>query len=111
MVIRDLILQDTEGFRQLCIKHGVSSLHVFGSSVGPNFDHTKSDIDVLVEVDENDPLERGEKLIGLWDSLEQYFKRKVDLLTESSLKNPYLRKRIEATKELIYDGRSAQVFV
>lgn len=111
MFIRDIILKDKEGFRQLCLRHQVSSMHVFGSAGSEDFDVTRSDIDVLVAVDEPDPLEKGDKLLGLWDDLERYFKRKVDLLTEASLKNPYLRKRIESTKKLIYDGRSAQVLV
>jgi hypothetical protein len=32
-------------------------------------------------------------------------------LTENSLKNPFLRKEIEQTRKLIYDGQSREVFV
>ncbi len=111
MFIHDFISKDIEGFRQLCQKYSVAALYVFGSSGREDFDAMRSDIDLLVEVNAEDPLERGENLLDLWDALEAYFGRKVDLLTESSLQNPYLRKQIEASKKLIYDGRGAQVFV
>ena len=98
-------------FRELCSSHQVRYIYAFGSSVTDRFDEEKSDIDLLVEVDAEDPVERGEKLMSLWDGLEALFLRKVDLLTDSSLKNPYLRKSIEATKVLIYDGLGEKVFI
>lgn len=71
----------------------------------------KSDIDLLVEIDSSDPLDRGEKLMSLWDNFESFFGRKVDLLTDSSITNPYLRKSLDSTKVLIYDGKGTQIFV
>jgi len=47
----------------------------------------------------------------LWDNLELFFNRKVDLLTDNSIHNPYLRKSIDSTKKLIYDGQGEKVFV
>ena len=47
----------------------------------------------------------------LWDTFEVFFHRKVDLLTDSSIRNPYLRKSIDSTKILIYDGSGEKVFV
>ncbi|HBX49560.1 MAG: hypothetical protein A2275_11545 [Bacteroidetes bacterium RIFOXYA12_FULL_35_11] len=37
--------------------------------------------------------------------------RKVDMLTDSSIKNPYLRKNIDASKFLIYDGQRKKKIV
>jgi len=54
------------------------------------FDAEKSDIDLLVEIEATDPLGKGEKLISFWDNFEIFFHRKVDLLIESSIRNPYL---------------------
>jgi hypothetical protein len=45
-------------------------------------------------------MDRGEALISIWDKFEDLFHRKVDLLTESSIKNHYLRKSIDTTKVL-----------
>ena len=104
-MINDEISKRTDIFANLCKNHHVRYLYAFGSSVTDDkFNQETSDIDLLVEVDTTDPLERGENLLSLWDSFEHFFNRKVDLLTDSSIKNPYLRKSIDATKVLIYDG-------
>lgn len=109
MVIKDEILKQKKDFKAICQRHGVKYLYAFGSSTSDRFDSGKSDIDLLVEIDDPDPIERGEKLMSLWDSFEFLFSRKVDLLTDSSIRNPYLRKDIDSTKILIYDEKSAQV--
>jgi len=104
MIIRDQISKKKNDFILLCKSHNVKYLYAFGSSTNERFDPKISDIDLLVEIDSSDPLDRGEKLLSLWDLFENFFNRKVDLLTESSIRNPYLKKSIESTKVLIYDG-------
>ena len=104
MIITDEILKNKKDFTNLCKTHKVKYLYAFGSSVTERFDINKSDIDLLVEIDSKDPIDRGEKLLSLWDLFEVYFQRKVDLLTDSSIRNPFLRKSIDSTKVLIYDG-------
>ena len=89
----------------------VKKLYLFGSALTPRFDEKNSDIDVFIETADLLPEEKGELLIVLWDNLENLFNRKVDLLTENSLRNPYLTREIEQTKKLIYDGQSGQIFI
>ncbi len=110
MMIRDEILKNQKVFMNGCKNHNVKYLYAFGSSTTDSFDFQKSDIDLLVEIDNPDPMERGETLISLWDKLEDIFHRKVDLLTESSIKNPYLKKSIDSTKVLIYDIEKSKIF-
>ncbi len=105
MVIKDEILKKKADFSTLCKNHKVRALYAFGSSATDKFNDITSDIDLLVEIDIPDPIERGEKLLSLWDTFELFFHRKVDLLTDSSVRNPYLRKNIDSTKVLIYDGK------
>ena len=109
MIIQDEILGDRINFFNLCKIHNVKYLYAFGSSTNDKFDKEKSDIDLLVEIDDPDPIERGDKLLSLWDTFETFFQRKVDLLTESSIRNPYLRKSIDSTKVLIYDGEGTKI--
>ena len=111
MMIKDEILKQVADFRTLCQKHKVKYLYAFGSATTDSFDYNKSDIDLLVEIDDTDPIERGEQLISLWDTFELFFHRKVDLLTDSSIRNPYLRKNIDSTKILIYDGKGSKIFI
>ena len=104
MVIDDLIENRESDFKLLCRNHTVKYLYAFGSSVTNKFDFEKSDIDLVVEIEESDPIAKGEKLISFWDKLEEFFKRRVDLITNPIIRNPYLRQSIDESKILIYDG-------
>lgn len=95
----------------MCVEHRVKTMYAFGSSITNRFDPQTSDIDLLVEVDYADPIERGEKLLSLWDKLETFFKRKIDLLTDSSIRNPVLRKNIDNHKILIYDRQRQEISI
>ncbi len=111
MGIKDDIKRRIVDFKDLCANHKVKSLYAFGSSITDRFDPITSDIDLLVEIETVDPIERGEKLLDLWDKFETFFNKKIDLLTESSIKNPILKKNIDQTKILIYDGAGQKVFI
>ena len=102
MIIEELINKDRKTFYKLCRDHNVKSLFAFGSSVTNNFDSDKSDIDLLVEIEESDPIERGETIMSFWDEMETFFKRKVDLLSNPTIRNPFLRQSINDSKVLIY---------
>lgn len=111
MDLMTLLKERNKDFVDLCRSHKVAKIYAFGSSITDRFDPTKSDIDLVVKVDISDPLDRGEALLSLWDKLEALFGRKVDLLTEESIRNPYLKANINRTKKLIYDGEGEKVFV
>ena len=102
------IINNSTQFFSICRTHNIQYLYAFGSVTNDTF-NTDSDIDLLVELYETDPIKKGELLISLWDTFENYFKRKVDLLTPSSLKNPYLIKQIENTKILVYHGEESEI--
>ena len=89
----------------------VKKFYLFGSALTTRFNENNSDIDVLVETENISPEEKGMCLIALWEDLEKLFNRKVDLLTENSLRNPYLAREIEQTRKLIYDGQTKQIFI
>ena len=89
----------------------IEKLYIFGSALTSRFNEMESDIDILVETTNIIPEEKGEKLIILWDNLESLFNRKIDLLTENSLHNPFLKKEIEKTRKLIYNGQDKQIFI
>jgi uncharacterized protein len=50
--VKDEILKKLNGFNALCQIHKVKYLYAFGSSVTDRFDYDKSDIDLLVEIDD-----------------------------------------------------------
>jgi predicted nucleotidyltransferase len=98
-------------FVDLCRSHRVEKIYAFGSSITNQFDPQTSDIDIVVKIGIDDPADRGEALLSFWDKLEALFNRKVDLLTENSIRNPYLKSNIDRTKKLIYDREGEKVFV
>ena len=109
MKMKESIQIKLNEFLALCKGYNVKKIYAFGSAVTENFNDESSDIDLLIEIDNEDPIERGENLMDIWDKLEEFFQRKVDLLTNSSIKNPILRKNIDATKILLYDGKDQKV--
>lgn len=111
MNLKDTIQVRPEEFITLCKNHDVKTLYAFGSSVNENFKEDTSDIDLLIELNTEDPIKRGENLLNLWDKFEVFFQRKVDLLTSSSIRNPILRKSIDSSKILVYDVKELKVSI
>jgi predicted nucleotidyltransferase len=103
MYISDYIGQKGLEFNQICGHFPIAKLYAFGSATTNAFDQQNSDIDLVIELYTLDPVQRGEALIQIWDKLESFFQRKVDLITLSSLKNPILKRSIEESKVLIYE--------
>ena len=87
--------------RDLCLKHKVHKLFVFGSILTNKF-KKKSDIDLLVDFKDVDLYDYADNYFDLKDALEKIFKRDVDLLEDKAIKNPYLRQSIDSSKRLIY---------
>lgn len=77
-------------------------LAVFGSATTEAFDPAYSDVDFLVEFEEMPPIEYANAYFGLLEGLEELLGRQVDLVTESSLENPYLAKAVEASRMQLY---------
>ena len=105
-----IIEQKKEELRQLCEQHKVDRLYLFGSVLTNKF-APDSDIDFLVLLEPLPPIERGEHLMALWSGLEDLFARKIDLLTEESVKNPFLRRELNKTRRLIYDRQSQKISI
>ena len=87
-------------------EHHVKSAYAFGSVVTENFNE-KSDVDLIVNIDENlEPAERGEMMWNLWDKLEDALKRKVDIVSEKSLRNPFFIEELNEKKVFLYGQAS-----
>lgn len=86
----------------LCRRHHVKRLDVFGSAVNGDFRPDESDIDFLVQFDDSPEAQRFENRFQLSEKLEALFGRSVDLVDDTAIKNPYLRKSVDETRESIY---------
>jgi predicted nucleotidyltransferase len=96
-----IIDQNKSQISKLCSTNKVKSLFAFGSITTENF-KPFSDIDLIVDIDENDPISYSDYYFNLKFQLEQIFNRSIDLLESKALKNPYLKTQIDKTKVLIY---------
>jgi len=85
----------------LCKNNKVKTLYVFGSILTPKF-NKDSDIDFIVDFQEQDVLEYTTHYFNLKFGLEALFDRKIDLLEQQAIKNPYFLKNINEKKQLIY---------
>lgn len=98
-----LIELNMQRILELCRKHRVKTLSVFGSILTDRFNDA-SDVDMLVDFE---PIDHNEfdyvsNYFGLRDALELLFNRKVDLIEEKGLRNKYFIANINRTKQLIY---------
>lgn len=97
-----LIEDNIKKIRALCEKYRVKNLYVFGSILTPRF-NDESDVDLSVNFyPEEDPLVSGDNFINFYIDLQDLFGRKVDLVDESVIRNPYFREELEETKRLVY---------
>jgi len=97
----NLIDQNIDSIRNLCLKYKVATLFVFGSVLTNRF-KKDSDIDLLVDFKDVDLYNYADNYFDLKDALESIFHRNVDLLEDKAIKNPYLRQSIDSSKQLIY---------
>lgn len=99
----DVLSQYVNQIRQLCLKHSVSELFVFGSILDDSFSEN-SDIDFLVDFSNVSLEEYADNYFDLKFSLESLLDRDVDLLEKKALRNPYLLESIDSTKQLVYEA-------
>ena len=97
----EMIDRNIDEVHALCLKHKVAKLFVFGSVLTDSLKEN-SDIDFVVDFAGIDLYDYADNYFDLKFSLENLFGREVDLLEEKAIKNPYLRKSIDSTKQLIY---------
>lgn len=97
-----LLHQKQKEVAVLCRDAGARSLEAFGSVVRTDFDPLRSDLDFLVEFDNPNPVAYSQAYFMLKAGLESLFGRPVDLITESSLANPYFRQRVAVERQSVY---------
>ncbi|MDQ6844053.1 MAG: nucleotidyltransferase domain-containing protein [Bacteroidota bacterium] len=85
----------------LCVKYNVKQLFAFGSALTEKFNN-ESDIDLIVNFEPIDTVQYADNYYDFKFSLEDVFKKPVDLLEEKAIKNPYFREGIDKQRQLIY---------
>ena len=97
------VLQDKrEAIAELCARFGVARLDVFGSALRDDFRPGESDVDLLVEFAPMDGYAKAVAYFDLLDELEQLLGVEVDLVMTGAVKNRYIARDIERTRQLLY---------
>ena len=89
-----LIDKYTRDIQRLCSQYKVKRLYAFGSALTDHFNN-ESDIDLIVDFELLDIDHYADNYFNLKFALENTFKRKIDLLEEKSIKNPYFKQAID----------------
>ena len=96
-----IINQHSDQIKQLCSSNKVKSLFAFGSAITGDL-KPDSDIDLIVEIEEDDPISYSDYYFNLKFQLEEIFNRPVDLLETKAVKNRFLKAQIDKNKVLVY---------
>lgn len=85
-----------------CRKWKVKELSLFGSILREDFGPA-SDVDVLVSFETDAPWSLYE-VVDMEEELRELFGRNVDFVMKEGLRNPFRRREILSTRQVIYGG-------
>src|SRR5439155_7337866 len=87
--VHELIEAKRHEIEELCRGLPVRRLDLFGSAVDGSFDVKSSDVDVLVEFEAGPGLDYFGTYFDLKEGLERILGRPVDVVSVTSIRNPY----------------------
>ena len=97
-----LITNHSDQLAEICRRHHVKRLEVFGSAAVGDFNPEKSDIDFLVDYQLLPPAQHADAYFGLLNDLQSLFGRSIDLVEDKAIENPYFRASVDETRQPIY---------
>jgi predicted nucleotidyltransferase len=104
-----VIEQQLEAIHALCRMYGVRRLDLFGSAATGAFNPATSDLDFVATFADTDGPGYADRYLDFADALEALFGRPVDVVTERSIRNPYFRQAVEASRQRVHNERHALV--
>lgn len=99
-----LIEHNLKGIAEVCARHRVHRLDLFGSAVRGDFDPSRSDIDFVVQFEPLTPVEHADQYFGLIKDLEALLAFPVDVIELEPVTNPYFREAVEESKTVVYEA-------
>jgi uncharacterized protein len=106
------VTQKQRELADLCRRFEVERLDLFGSAADGNFQSNKSDLDFLVRFANPEPTgDYADRFLNLAEAMERLFQRPIDLVTEQSVRNPYFRRVVDASRQPVYERQDTQTVV
>ncbi|MCS7483859.1 nucleotidyltransferase family protein [Umezawaea endophytica] len=100
--MHELVADRVNEIVDLCRRLEVRRLDLFGSALGDAFDVASSDVDILVEFATGQGIDHFGTYFALKEGLEAVLGRPVDLVSGSSIRNPFFRQQVMDTRETLY---------
>lgn len=97
----NLLTDHITQIKEACLANQVKTLFAFGSVTNNRF-KAESDVDLVVDIVETDPLIYSDYYFNLKATLEEILDRNVDLLELKAIRNPFLKEEIDQSKILVY---------
>lgn len=97
-----LLENNRHAIEDVCSRFAVARLEVFGSALREDFKTGESDLDLLVEFKPMESYARVDAYFGMRDELRALLKQEIDLVMVGAIKNPYISREIDRTKQLLY---------
>jgi predicted nucleotidyltransferase len=88
--------------RAICQQFRVRRLEIFGSGSAGDAESECGDLDFLVDFEPMSPAEYADSYFGLLEALQATFRRPIDLVALTAIKNPYFIDGIESSRALLY---------
>lgn len=98
---RNTIQFDASRLRRFCAEKGIRRIRVYGSAVRPDFDPTRSDIDLLIDFQPGRT--PGFAFFALGSELAEILGRTVDVNTEEMLSH-HFRDEVLRQAEVLFDA-------
>lgn len=87
---------------ELCRRCHVQRLELFGSAAAAAFNPSTSDLDFLVAFEDLEPTLYADAYLDFYEGLLELFDHSVDIVSTTSITNPYFLESIKRHRETLY---------
>ena len=101
-----IVAEKLDAVHALCRRYGVRRQEIFGSGAIGGFRPESSDLDFIVDFGDQPLGPWGKLFLDFADGMEALFSRHIDLIMPGSIRNPYFRQAVDASRRVIYEARS-----
>ena len=98
----DVLNDKHQAIAGLCARYGVRRLDVFGSAARDDYRPGESDVDLLVDFGSLGGYAKAQAYFDLLDELRSLLGTDVDLVMVDAVKNRYIARDIERTKQVLF---------
>jgi predicted nucleotidyltransferase len=104
----EVIERNLDGIAELCRRHGIRRLDLFGSAASGAFDPATSDLDFFYEFEDYSSPGIADHWFDLQDELTALLGHRIDLVSSRNATNPYFLEVANRHRVTVYAAGDAQ---